>query len=72
MKQRVYNEEGIAIGARYEIVYEGYLFDGDKEGYNRHEVDNFEDAISIYNAYPDVITIIDNEYDVRFANGEWY
>ena len=72
MRQMIYDEEGYAIGTRYDIVYEGYLFEGDKtKGLNRHEVDNWDEAIGIYNAYPDIVTIIDNEYDMHFEKGEW-
>lgn len=71
MKQMIFNDDGIAIGARYAVGYDGYLFYGDSDGFNRHEVDNFAEAMDIYNAYPEIVTVYDNYYDVSFANGEW-
>ena len=58
--------------ARYTVHYEGRLFEGDCDGYNSHDYDSFEDAIAIYDAYGDMITIEDNEYGVTFSCGEWY
>ena len=71
-KELIYNDDGYSVGTRYEVYYEGYLFDGDKDGFNRHEVDNREQAFGIYDAYPDIVTVVDNYYGVCFANGEWY
>ena len=71
MAQMVYDEDGMAMYARWEIAYEGVLFEGDRDGWNRHECDNFNDAMGFYHAYPDIITVIDNEYGVSYANGEW-
>lgn len=56
---------------RYTVWYEGHLFDGDKDGYNEHNYDSFEDAIELYNFYGDMIHIRDNEYGVSFDYGEW-
>lgn len=56
---------------RYTVWYEGYLFEGDTDGYNEHGYDKFEDAISLYNAYGDMIHIKDNEYGVSFDYGDW-
>ena len=56
---------------RYTVWYEGYLFDGDTEGYNKHNYDKFEDAIALYNQYGDMIHIKDNEYDVVYEYGNW-
>ena len=56
---------------KYSVCYEGYLFEGDTDGYNEHGIDRWEDAISIYNAYPDIVSIRDNEYGVTFSNGDW-
>ena len=56
---------------RYTVWYEGYLFDGDTDGYNEHGYDKFEDAITLYDAYGDMIHIKDNEYGVSFDYGEW-
>ena len=41
---------------RYTVWYEGYLFDGDTDGYNEHGYDKF-----LYDAYGDMIHIKDNE-----------
>ena len=57
--------------ARYTVWYEGYLFDGDTDGYNEHDIDNWEDANALYDAYGDMIHIKDNEYGVSFDYGEW-
>ena len=56
---------------RYTVWYEGYLFDGDKDGYNEHGYDKFEDDIALNHAYGDMIHIKDNEYGVSFDYGEW-
>lgn len=57
---------------KYSVCYKGHIFKGDTDGYNVHGYDKWEDAIAIYNAYPDMdITIKDNEYGVTFADGEW-
>lgn len=57
--------------AKYTVWYEGYLFDGDTDGYNEHDIDNWKDAIAIYHAYGDMIHIRDNEYGVTFDYGDW-
>lgn len=57
--------------AKYTVWYEGYLFDGDTDGYNEHDIDNWEDANALYDAYGDMIHIRDNEYGVTFEYGEW-
>lgn len=56
---------------RYTVWYEGYLFEGDSNGYNEIKVDRFEDAIALYNAYGNLIHIVDNEYGVSYDNGKW-
>lgn len=58
--------------ARYSVIYEGYLFEGDTDGLNIHGYDKFEDAVALYDFYGDMIHIKDNDYDITFANGEWY
>ena len=57
---------------RYSVRYNGKLFEGDSDGYNERGVDRWEDAIAIYNAYPDIVSIHDNQYDCTFSKGEWY
>lgn len=57
--------------ARYTVWYEGYLFEGDTDGYNEHDTDNWGEAISLYYAYGDMIHIKDNKYCVSFDYGEW-
>lgn len=56
---------------KYTVGYEGFLFEGDSDGYNEYGYDRFEDAIALYHAYGDMITIKDNEYGVIFSHGEW-
>lgn len=56
---------------RYTVGYEGYLFYGDTDGWNEHNIDLWEDAIAIYYAYGDMIYIRDNEYGVTFSHGNW-
>ena len=60
---------------KYTVEYYGYIFWDDKQvGWNFFETDSFEKAIEFYDAYHDdglEIRIIDNEYDVVFADGEW-
>lgn len=57
---------------KYSIIYEGFLFEGDSSGLNIHGYDRWEDALAIYNSYPDMITIRDNEYGVSFKDGDWF
>lgn len=57
--------------AKYTVWYEGYLFDGDSDGINEHDIDKWEDAIALYYAYGNMIHIKDNEYGVSFDYGEW-
>lgn len=56
---------------RYTVWYEGHLFEGDKDGFNEHGYDRWEDATELYHTYGDMIHITDNEYDVTFEYGEW-
>lgn len=56
---------------RYTVWYKGYLFDGDTNGYNKHNYDKWEDAIALYHTYGDMIHIKDNLYDVTFEYGDW-
>lgn len=57
---------------RYSVCYNGPIFHGDGDGYNEFGTDRLEDAMAIYHAYPDRVSIRDNEYGLRFADGEWY
>ena len=56
---------------RYSIIYEGYLFEGDSKGMNRHDFERFDDALEIYHHYGDIIQIDDNYYGVSLIGGEW-
>ena len=56
---------------RYTVWYEGHIFEDDKDGFNEHGYDRWEDAIALYHTYGDMIHIKDNEYDVTFEYGEW-
>lgn len=56
---------------RYTVWYERHLFAGDCDGINEHGFDSWEDAISLYYEYGDMIHIRDNLYDVTFEYGEW-
>lgn len=58
--------------SRYTVVYDGYLFEGDKETNNRHDTDDWDWVCSLIDAYGDVIVVEDNYYGVTFAKGEWY
>lgn len=57
---------------RYSVVYKGALFVDDEDGWNKHGVDNLEDAMHIYHAYNGEIYIRDNQYGCIFENGEWH
>ena len=59
---------------KYTVSYKGQLFMDDKEGWNSVGYDRWDDAISLYHAYEELmeIYITDNEYGCTFANGEWY
>lgn len=57
---------------RYTVWYRGYLFDGDKEGYNEHLFDDWNAVIQLYYNYGAMIHIIDNQYGVTFEYGEWH
>lgn len=56
---------------RYTVWYEGCIFAGDNDGYNEHNYDNWEEAVSLYYTYGDMVHIRDNKYDVSFDYGEW-
>lgn len=68
----MYNEDGDYVGARYTVSYEGYLFDGDTEGINFHDIDSWEEVYSLMVAYRDIITVKHNEYDITWEKGEWF
>lgn len=69
----MFNEDGERIGSRYTVIYEGYLFVGDKmNGFNRHDYDRWEDVQWLMAAYGDIITVDDNEYGISWTKGEWY
>ena len=59
--------------ARYTVVYDAYLFHGDKnDGLNFYETDSWDDAIHMWHFYHDdmYMVINDNEYGVTF-DGDW-
>ena len=56
----------------YSVSYKGKIFEGDTDGYNTHGYDKWEDAKAVYDAYPDIVSIHDNEYGVTFEKGEWF
>ena len=68
----MFDEDGVKIGSRYTVWYEGYLFFDDNDGWNNHDYDRWDDVQGLINAYGDIITVVDNEYDVTWKNGEWY
>lgn len=71
--RKMFNDEGEKICGRYTVMYEGYLFDGDaEEGLNMFDTDSWQEVSELINAYGDLINVRDNEYDVLWANGEWY
>lgn len=58
----------------YTLCYEGFLFDGDTDGWNAHEYDRWEDAVSILNSYKHYVEegqmdmyIKHNEYGVTLS-----
>ena len=72
----MFNEDGEYIGARYTISYRGYLFYGDSDGLNFHDVEDWATVKSFMDAYgyeEDLeFTVKDNEYGVQWFRGEWY
>lgn len=68
----MFNDEGEKICGRYTVIYKGYLFFGDHNDRNFHDMDDWGEVHSLMDAYPDIITVKDNEYGVTWANGEWY
>ena len=57
---------------RYTVSYDGVLFDGDTEGLNVHHYERWEDAIWVYNGYPDIVMIEDTETGMTLFHGEWF
>lgn len=55
---------------KYSIHYEGYIFDGDSDGWNHHDEDDWQNVSWMMNAYPDIY-VEDNEYGVVWHQGEW-
>lgn len=70
--KNMFDEEGVKIGCRYTVCYEGYLFVGDSDGLNIHYYDRWDEVQSLMRAYPDIIEVHDNEYGVTWQGGEWY
>ena len=72
----MFNEEGIYIGGRYTVFYEGQLFYGDNNGLNSFETDSWKEVADFLNAYEKYeeldIYVKDNEYQVSWYKGEWY
>lgn len=65
-------EESEPYPVRYTVMYEGYLFEGDKaDGLNMHDYDNWDEVESLINAYGDVIEVLDHWYGVHWYKGEW-
>lgn len=58
---------------RYTVRYKGNVFQGDTDGWNSFNTDNWDEAIGFYYAYESTmeISIKDNEYDVVFEDGDW-
>lgn len=58
---------------KYTVCYTGFIFEGDTEGTNKYDTDDWDKAIEMYRNYKDVtdICIRDNEYDVTFENEDW-
>ena len=62
--------------SRYEVIYFGAFFSGDKDGkYNSYPARDWSDAydfwFTIKDDSPDCY-IKDNDEDVIFEDGEWY
>lgn len=55
----------------FTVWYEGVIFDNDKEGINEHDFECWDQAVSFYDAYGDMIHISDNYYGISFDHGEW-
>lgn len=68
----MFNDEGEKICGRYTVIYRGYIFYGDCDELNFHDYDRWDDVASLMAAYPDDITVHDNEYGVTWAKGEWF
>lgn len=65
-------ENGIKLRSKYTVYYEGYLFDGDSDGWNSIDYDDWRTVNELINAYGDMIYVEDNEYGVTWAHGEWF
>lgn len=62
--------------SRYEVVYFGEFFFGDKKDWwNSYEARDWNDACGFYNTLKSNgwrVYIKDNDEDVCYENGEWY
>ena len=47
----MFNDEGEKIGGRWTLHYEGFLFEGDSDGWNHHDFDRYEDVMGIIKFY---------------------
>lgn len=65
-----YPPEELWDGPTYTIIYEGYLFDGDTEGFNKHDYNSWDEVKSILENYPSV-TVRNNVWGIYLVNGEW-
>ena len=61
--------------SRYEVVYFGEFFFGDKKDWNSYEARDYNDAWDFYSTLKNNgwrVYIKDNDEDVYYENGEWY
>lgn len=67
----MYDDDGVKIGSRYTISYEGPLFYEDGDGWNSHDYDSWYAVQGMIQAYGDIIEVRDNLYGVTWSHGEW-
>lgn len=70
-----YHCGGTEPESKYTVSYKGYLFYGDNDGWNFHDYDNWDEVVSLINAYgmeEDLdFSVRHNETDMVWRMGEW-
>lgn len=62
---------GWELVPRFTVAYDGYLFDGDADGLNVHELDSWDEVRGIIDAYGDTVEVTDRELEITWSHGAW-
>lgn len=68
------NEYFDSLPVRYTVRYKGAIYEGDADGVNVFETDNYENAMNLYyhvSLVDEDAVLYDNYYETKFYHGEW-